>query len=202
MGELEVLWEVEFRQANGEEGEVFLDTSGNVVEVKLPESRLPDVGPWLAPTTVVDTIRRIGETFGPDARISEVSINDSQASIDIEDPQAPGEVAHFLMDAREGSRFGSGSFFASLEPDNVFMPADLAGLTAEQLADMVRRTEERLRMKDGVVFRYTFSRHALIMDPSDNRLMVEIRYGQEAIGGDAGWMTFLLDGTQTDELVP
>ena len=61
---------------------------------------------------------------------------------------------------------------------------------------------ERLKMDGGEVFRFTFSRHALIMDPSDNRLMVEIRYGQEQGSGDAGWMTFLLDGTQTDELVP
>ena len=56
-------------------------------------------------------------------------------------------------------------------------------------------------MKDGVVFRFTFSRHALIMDQSDNRLMVEIRYGTERTG-EAGWMTFMLDGTQTDELIP
>lgn len=200
--ELRVLWEVEFRQANGEEGEVFLDTQGNVVEVKLPPSRLPEVGPWLAPATVIDTIRRLGETFGPDAKLSEISINDTQASIDIEDPTAPGEVAHFLMDAREVTRFGSGSFFASLDPANVFTPADLAGLTVEQLEDMVRRTEEKLKMDGGAVFRFTFSRHALIMDQSDNRLMVEIRYGQEQGSGDAGWMTFLLDGTQTDELVP
>ncbi|MEO7221848.1 MAG: hypothetical protein ABIY37_05195, partial [Devosia sp.] len=120
LGELMVLWEVEFRQANGEEGDVLLDAEGNVVEVHLPESRLPEVGPWLAPATVIDTLRRIGETFGPDAKISEISINDTQASIDIEDPQAPGEVAHFLMDAREVSRFGMGSFFASLEASNVF----------------------------------------------------------------------------------
>jgi hypothetical protein len=201
LSELKVLWEIEFRQANGEEGEVLLDTSGNVVEVHLPDSRLPAVGPWLAPATVIDTLRRTGETFGPDAKISEISINDTQASIDIEDPQAPGEVAHFLMDAREVSRFGTGSFFASLDPANVFTPSDLAGLTTERLADMVRRTEERLRMKDGVVFRFTFSRHALIMDAGDNRLMVEIRYGTERTG-EAGWMTFMLDGTQTDELVP
>lgn len=200
--ELRVLWEVEFRQSNGETGAVFLDTTGNVVEVKLPESRLPEAGPWLAPATVIDTIRRIGEAFGPDAKISEITINDTQASIDIEDPLAPGEVAHFLMDAREVTRFGSGSFFASLDPGNVFTPIDLAGLTVEQLTDMVRRTEERLRMDGGEVFRFTFSRHALIMDQGDNRLMVEIRYGQEQGSGDAGWMTFLLDGTQTDELVP
>ena len=71
-----------------------------------------------------------------------------------------------------------------------------------QLEDMVARTVERLKMDKGEVFRFTFSRHALIMDESDNRLMVEIRYGQQEMGGDAGWMTFLLDGTQTDELVP
>lgn len=200
--DLKVLWEVEFRQANGEEGEVWLDLAGNVVEVKLPESRLPEAGPWLAPATVIDTLKRIGETFGPDAKLSEITINDTQASIDIEDPQAPGEVAHFLMDAREVTRFGSGSFFASLEPANVFTPADLGGLTVERLTDMVDRTVERLKMDKGEVFRFTFSRHALIMDPTDNRLMVEIRYGQEQGSGDAGWMTFLLDGTQTDELVP
>ena len=202
MGELMVLWEVEFREPNGDEGAVWLDAKGNVVEVKLPESRLPAVGPWLAPATVVDTLRRIGETFGPDAKLSEITISDTEASIDIEDPQAPGEVAHFLMDAREVARFGSGSFFASLDPGNVFTPADLSGLTAAQLDDMVRRTVARLEMDKGEVFRFTFSRHALIMDPSDNRLMVEIRYGQAQGSGDAGWMTFLLDGTQTDELVP
>ncbi len=201
LGELKVLWEIEFRQGDGEEGEVLVDAAGNVVEVHLPESRLPEVGPWLAPATVIDTIRRIGETFGADAKISEISINDAQASIDVEDPQAPGEVAHFLMDAREVSRFGTGSFFASLDASNVFTPADLAGLTTEQLADMMRRTEERLKMEGGAVFRFTFSRHALIMDQSDNRLMVEIRYGTERTG-EAGWMTFMLDGTQTDELVP
>jgi hypothetical protein len=201
IGELQVLWEVEFREPNGDEGEVLLDAAGAVVEVHLPESRLPEVGPWLAPATVVDTLRRIGETFGADAKLSEITINDTQASIDIEDPQAPGEVAHFLMDARGVTRFGSGSFFASLDPGNVFTPGDLAGLTVEQLAEMVRRTEERLEMDGGAVFRFTFSRHALIMDASDNRLMVEIRYGTERTG-EAGWMTFLLDGTQTDELVP
>ena len=80
--------------------------------------------------------------------------------------------------------------------------AETQGMQPEQLADMVTRTEERLRMKGGAVFRYTFSRHALIMDESDNRLMVEIRYGVEQGSGDPGWLTFLLDGTQTDELVP
>jgi len=202
MGELRVLWEVEFREPNGEEGEVWLDASGNVVEVKLPESRLPEVGPWLAPATVIDTLRRIAETFGPDAKIAEIWINDTQASIDIEDPQAPGEVAQFLMDARDVTRFGSASFFSNLDPGNVFTPRDLSGLTVEQLTEMVERTTAKLKMDKGEVFRFTFSRHALIMDPSDNRLMVEIRYGQEQGSGDAGWMTFLLDGTQTDELVP
>jgi hypothetical protein len=202
MGELMVLWEVEFREPNGEEGAVWLDAEGNVVEVKLPESRLPEVGPWLAPATVIDTLKRIGEAFGPEAKVSEILINDTQASIDIEDPQAPGEVAHFLLDARELSRFGSGSFFASIEPGKYFTPSELSGLTVEQLEDMVRRTEEKLRMDGGEVFRFTFSRHALIMDESDNRLMVEIRYGEQEIGGESGWMTFLLDGTQTDEMVP
>jgi hypothetical protein len=200
-GEVKVLWEVEFRQPNGEEGEVWLDTAGNVVEVKLPESRLPEVGPWLAPATIIDTLKRIEAAFGPDAKLSEISINDRQASIDIEDPQAPGEVAHFLMDAREVNRFGSGSFFASLEPTNVFTPSDLTSLTVEQLTEMVERTTEKLKMDKGEVFRYTFSRHALIMDPSDNRLMVEIRYG-DLKNNEGGWMTFLLDGTQTDELIP
>ena len=202
MGELMVLWEVMFRETNGEEGSVWLDAEGNVVEVKLPESRLPEVGPWLAPATVIDTLKRISETFGTDAKLSELVIDDTQASIDIEDPQAPGEVAHFLMDAREVTRFGSGSFFASLDASNVFTPGDLSGLTVAQLEDMVRRTEERLKMEGGAVFRFTFSRHALMMDPSDTRLMVEIRYGQNNGSGDAGWMTFLFDGTQTDELVP
>jgi hypothetical protein len=201
--ELKVLWEVAFREPNGDEGEVWLDADGAVVEVKLPESRMPEVGPWLAPATVIDTLKRIEGAFGADAKLSEVTINDTQASIDIEDPLKPGEVAQFLMDARDVERFGSGSYFASLEPGNVFTPRDLtSALTVESLGEMIERTVSRLQMKDGTVFRFTFSRHALIMDPSDNRLMVEIRYGVEQGSGDAGWVTFLLGGTQTDELVP
>lgn len=202
IADLKVLWDVEFRQADGETGKVLVDAAGNVVEVHLPESRLPEAGPWLAPATVIDTLRRIGETFGPDAKISEISINDTQASIDVEDPQAPGKIAQFLMDAREVQRFGTASFFASIDAGRYFTPADVAGLSTAQLEDMVQRTMARLEMKGGEVFRYTFSRHALIMDQSDNRLMVEIRYGDQKMGGDAGWMTFLLDGTPTDELVP
>ncbi|MGV3490794.1 MAG: hypothetical protein ACO1OG_05660 [Devosia sp.] len=201
-GELQVLWEVEFRQGNGEEGAVWLDRAGKVVEVKLPHSRLPESGPWLAPESVIETIRRIGETFGPDAKISGLTINKDQATLDIEDPQRPGELAQFLMDAREVRRFGTASFFASLDAGNVFTPGELGALSKAQLSEMVRRTVERLDMPGGEVFRYTFSRHALIMDQSDNRLMVEIRYGIEEGSGPAGWMIFLLDGTQTDELIP
>ncbi len=200
-GDLRVLWEVEFRQGNGEEGEVLLDTDGNVVEVHLPDSRMPAVGPWLAPATLVDTLQRIEKAFGPDTRIFSISINDEQGSIELEDPLAPGEVAQFLIDEREVQRFGTGSFFADLADEHVFTMQDLAPLTEAKLAELSERTLQRINMPDAEIYRYTISRQALIMDPSDNRLMIEVRAGKDS-GNEGGWLTFLLDGTQTDELLP
>jgi hypothetical protein len=58
-----------------------------------------------------------------------------------------------------------------------------------------------MNREDYAIFRFTISRQALIMDQSDNRLMIEVRAGKDQ-GNEGGWLTFLLDGTQTDELLP
>jgi hypothetical protein len=41
------------------------------------------------------------------------------------------------MDARGIDRFGTASFFASIDEGKYFTPADLAGLSTAQLEDMV-----------------------------------------------------------------
>jgi hypothetical protein len=198
---LEVLWDVDLRQANAETGNVLVDMDGKVVEVGLPESRLAEARPWLAPETVASTLGRIAEAFGPEAKIFEISINDTQASLQIEDPQAPGELAQFLVDARDIERFGTASFFADLAPEHVFTMRELETLTAERIGDFADRTVAAMQLEGAEVYRYTISRQALMMDPSDTRLMIEVRAGKDQ-GNVGGWLTFTLDGTQTDQMLP
>ncbi|MEO6012203.1 MAG: hypothetical protein ABIQ30_01275 [Devosia sp.] len=200
-GALRVLWNVDLRQANGETGGVLVDTSGSVVEIDLPDSRKPAAGPWLAPATLVHTLRRIEDAFGPDAKINEISIDDERASMDIEDPLAPGELAQFIIDDKDIVRFGSASFMADLAPEHVFTMRDLAQLTEGQLAALTERTLKRINMDGAEAYRYTISRHALIMDPNDDRLLLEIRVGKNQ-GNEGGWATYTLDGTEVDVLLP
>ncbi len=198
---LRVLWRVDMRQADGETGRAWVDTSGRVVEMELPDGRMPEIGPWLAPETLAHTLARIAETFGADAKIFSITVDDSQASIDIEDPRAPGTLAQFLVDGREIVRFGSASFMADLAPDHVFTMADLAPLTAERLGDMAGHTLARVNVEGGSVYRYTISRQALILDPGDTRLLVEVRAGRDN-GNAGGWVTFTLAGEEVDALLP
>lgn len=198
---LRVLWEVALRQRDGATGKVWLTADGVVTDVQLPEGRRPVLGPWLAPETLVDTLARIGEAFGSEARLYSLLIDDSHAVIEIEDPLRPGELAQFIADDTRIERFGTASFFADLAPEHVFTMGDLAPLTAGRLGEMAAHTLATLGRDDLDIYRYTISRQALILYPEDTRLMVEIRAGKDR-GNVGGWVTFLLDGSVTDTLLP
>lgn len=199
----QLVWSVDLKQADGEKGQVLLDASAKVLEVVLPESRaIAAQGPWLAPETVIGTLGRLEKEFGPDARFGEILINDTQGSVLVEDPQAPGQMANFIIDPQRIVRFGTPMpWEAELNQQKSFRLADLASLDAAALGKYAATTLDTMRLEGAAVFRYTFSRNTLLLAPEDTRLLLEIRAGKDD-GWTSGWVTFELDGTVADKMLP
>jgi hypothetical protein len=199
----QLVWSVDIQQADGEKGHVLLDASAKVLEVVLPESRaIASQGPWLAPEMVIGTLRRLEKAFGPDAKFGEILINDTQGSVLVEDPQAPGSMANFIIDPQRIVRFGTPMpWEAELNEAKAFRLADLASLDAAALANYAATTLDTMKLEGTTVFRYTFSRKTLLLAPDDARLLLEIRAGKDD-GWTSGWVTFELDGTVADRMLP
>ena len=198
------LWEVHFAQGNGETGSVFLTANAQVVDVLLPASQVEVTasGPWLAPETVANTLARLGEEFGIDARFVEILIDDSQARVSLEDPQQPGAIAEFTMDAQSITRQSSmiASPFAPTL-DRSFTIADISALDPARLTDLEARTLERMGMPGMAIFRYTISRNTLFMTPEDDRLLVEIR-AEMPDQWTGGRVAYDMAGNEVDVVTP
>lgn len=199
----QVLWRVDLKQTNGEDGYVLLDAKANVIETVLPESRaIAAAGPWLGPETVVKTLGRLRGEFGPTARFGEILLNDTQGSVLVEDPQAPGQMASFIIDPQRIVRFGTPMpWEAEADVTKLFTLDQLASLDAKTLGRFADEAVATMKLPDVAVFRYTFSRTTMIMDPSDSRLLVEIRVGKDD-GWTGGWVTYELDGAVADTMLP
>ena len=81
------------------------------------------------------------------------------------------------------------------------MLADDKALEAVTLGRLADQTVTAMQLPGAAVYRFTFSRHVLIMDPSDNRLLLEIRAGKDD-GWTGGWLTFELNGSVADTMLP
>lgn len=197
------LWEVHFAQPGGESGSVFLTANAQVVDVILPVSRQAEAGPWLAPTTVANTLARLGEEFGPNARYAEIFIDDSKALVQMEDPQNPGQIAEIYIDADSMTRGESMMAGTPIGPtlDRTFTLADIASLDADMLADLEQRTLERMGMPDMTVFRYTIGRSILFMTPEDDRLVVEVR-AELPDNWTSGRVAYDMNGNEVDVVTP
>lgn len=197
------LWEVHFAQPGGESGSVWLTGNAHVVDVILPQNGQAEVGPWLAPATVANTLARLGEEFGPRARFVEIMIDDTKALVQMEDPQNPGQIAEIYVDAGSMTRDESMMAGTPLGPtlDRPFTISDLATLDADMLADLERRTIERMGMPGMTVFRYTISRSVLFMTPEDDRLVIEVRAGLDD-GWTSGRVTYDMAGNEVDVVTP
>ena len=197
------LWEVTLAEPGGDIGTVWLTARAQVVDVVLPQSRQAAAGPWLAPATVEQTLARLGEEFGPDAKFLEIFIDDTKALVTMEDPQQPGGIAEFLMDAQSISRWGISGMPDPFAPslDRGFTIADIAALDADRLAELEQRTLERMGMPDMTVFRYTVSRNLLILSPEDDRLLVEVR-AQAPDQWTSGRVAYDMAGEEVDAVLP
>jgi hypothetical protein len=197
------LWEVHFAQPGGEAGSVFLTANAQVVDIIRPAGEQAEVGPWLAPATVANTLARLGEEFGPNARYAEIFIDDTKALVQMEDPQNPGQIAEIYIDADSMTRGESMMAGTPLGPtlDRPFTLADIASLDADMLADLERRTIERMDMPGMAIFRYTIGRSILFMTPEDDRLVVEVRAELDD-GWTGGRVAYDMDGNEVDVVTP
>ena len=200
-----VLWDIDVKQPDRQEGEVLLTALGQVVNVKLPESRLAatTTQPWIAPTSVAALFTRLEEEFG-DARFAEITINDEWAIVKVEDRQNPGQLAEFRVDPQDIRRSGSTiqlppGMGASL--DRPFTLADIKVSGADALARLEADTLARLELEGLMVIRYTISRSVLFMTPEDDRLVLEIRADLDD-GWTGGRVTYDMAGEAVDVVTP
>lgn len=199
------LWEVTLATPSGE-ATVLLTANAQLVESSLIEVSAdtpPPTGPWLAPETVAHTLAAIGAEFGPNARYLEILIDDSKASITMEDPRQAGATAEFLYDEDGFTRWGDSGMPDPFAPplERAFTMADIEALDAAMLGQLEQRTIERMAMEDMSVFRYTISKAILFMTPDDDRLLVEVR-AEMPDQWTGGRVAYDMDGKEVDVVLP
>ena len=201
-GPPEVLWYVDLEQADGQEGEVVANTAGEILNVALPESRRAAAGPWNAPETLVATLAMVGRTFPPGTRFHEITLSSTGASAKIEDPQAPAQIADFIIDDGGASRFGFGpSPFDVFDEATLFTIEDLAPLDAGRFAELSERTLARMQMDGLSAARFTISRTPFMFD-SRGETFIEIR-AEKDDGWSGGRASYAIDdGEELDVVLP
>ena len=180
------LWKIDIEE-NRERGTYVADTKGVVKKVLLPESRRQQID-WLNPGTVADTLARIGQEFGPNAKFQQIMFYDKHVSIGAQDPRKPGEVMEVLLRDDGFSRFGTVMFPGRRQND--FALGDIK-LSKDALAALLERTLAEMKMPAGSIQRITIGRNNVEASRKNN-ITVEIR--AEARGVGSGWAVYELDG--------
>lgn len=184
---------------DAEFGRVAFDMEGEPASIVLPLSRRPQPE-WFTPETIRSTLDRIGETFGPEARFIEISINDRNANITLHDPMDSGALVKFLVDSDSVRPWGQAQEIWH-DREAVFAIEALDAYDAELLARLWAQTMEALDIADGAVSRLTFSRGNAWAKPRDQMVMLEIRV--EPPGGwNSGRITYEPDATPIDVVMP
>lgn len=199
-----VIWDVDVQQPDLQEGEILLTADAQVVNVKLPDSRVAETAPWIAPASVAALLTRLEEEFGAEARFAEIVVNDEWAIVLVEDRQNPGELVEFRVEPQETRRSITGMpmpmpMGATL--DRPFTIADIKVATPEAMASLEADTLRRLQLDGLKVTRYTISRSVLFMTPEDDRLVIEIRAELDD-GWTGGRVTYDMDGNAVDIVTP
>lgn len=169
-------WTVEIRDEEGENGEATFDPKGGVMKLKPPKSRQVHVS-MFEPAGAGKAILGIKETFGPHAKLMELSFDEHRATITALNPKQPGRLRDFVYDEDHfvdypGSDmtpfyrgFGAGSFFDLDEIEEAL---------SSKLAQMKKTAFERLKMTDGTIERITIAKQQK-MQPAGPKVAVEIR---------------------------
>ncbi|MGE0023925.1 MAG: hypothetical protein AB7S70_09875 [Hyphomicrobium sp.] len=196
--EPKIEWQIAFKDKNGEEGTARFDAkTGEVLGLELPESRRKPFDardPALWPSFMA----KIEATFGTNASIAELLINENQVTIVAADPQKPEELAEFLLDEEGIKRWGTVSPFALSNPR--FTLAEIRSLTGEQMKKLIEATNARLKLPTMQIINITVGKAALDPSPQGN-VTVEIR-AEEGPFKRSGRVNWELDGREIKAYLP
>jgi hypothetical protein len=191
-------WQIVLKDKSGEEGEARFDAkTGAVLGLLVPESRRK---PFDArdPTLWPGFLAKIEETFGAEAPIAELLINENHVTIVAADPQKPDALGEFLLDEEGIKRFGTVSPFAAQNPR--FTLAEIRGLTGEQMKKLIDATFARLNLPTIQIINITISKAALDPSPKGN-VTVEIR-AEEGPFMRSGRVNWEIDGREIKAYLP
>ena len=159
----EVVWNLQVRfpgtppSANGafasldEFGLVRVAADGTVLESRLP-ARLRPPPDWLTGRAIVDTLAEVRAALGPEARLQEVQLSRSGATVYFEDPAAPGTQAALVLD-EDGLRRDPSPMTPRRRFEQAFPLAALDALGAEEVAALFDAAFERMPVDDRMLYR-------------------------------------------------
>jgi tetratricopeptide (TPR) repeat protein len=200
-----VEWEIEVKSGHApafwtpnsppvEEGSVVFDTKGNVLRVKYPPGRAPQVN-LFDPAALQKAIDKIVARLGPHVQVSELVIDDKTIGITAQDPQDPKKFAAFAYAdedvARAADALQTVANAFGAEPNWLWDLALLRPSVIQSLAALERQTMARLGIAHGEIVRITISKDKLFR-PGNDKVLIEIRASGD--GKDSEWATFDLDG--------
>ncbi|SPJ13966.1 hypothetical protein SBDP2_1230008 [Syntrophobacter sp. SbD2] len=193
-------WTVEIRDDEGENGEVEFDPRGAVMQVKLPKSRQVHLS-MFEPDGAAKAILGIKKTFGPHAKLIELSFEKHRAMLTAANPKQPGHLRDFMYDEDHFADLPAMDmtpFYRGLRAESFFDLDDIEAALPPMLAQLEKTTLERLKIADGKIERITIAKHQK-MQPVNPNVTIEIR----AKNADKnGWVTFDMQGKVVSAMTP
>lgn len=195
-----VRWRFDVRAGLLGEGTVveFDAKSGAFTRVNLPKSRQTAVN-YVEPETAGRAIAAIARELSRAVGFVEIMLSRERASATGPLSEKPDVIRQFFYTENDGLQpFGQGDprnpFHQGFNKTWLFTVAELEPVLPN-LADLQRKTLERLQVKDGTVQRVTFFRHSVFY-PQNRKVLVEIRV--ENPKGEEGRVVYDLQGAVID----
>ncbi len=195
-----VRWKLDVRAGLFGEGTVveFDAKTGASMRVDLPKSRQAAVN-YVEPETARRAIAAIARELSRAVGFVEITLSKEKASATAPLSEKPDVIRQFFYTENDGMQpFGMGDprnpFHQGFNKTWLFAVAELEPVLPN-LAELQRKTLERLRVKEAAVQRLTFFRHSVFY-PQNRKVLVEIRV--ENPKGENGRIVYDLQGTVVD----
>jgi hypothetical protein len=176
--------------------------SGQVTQVEPPQSQEKKVD-FLDLAKTHEVLANIREDFGPNALFMEITIIHDSAFVRATAPGKPDEIRRYTYNAKDRAEpdapgFPQSPFDANFKQNELFSPAELQGFEP-RLADLAKRTIDRLRIPEGKIKNLSFYRRSPFY-PRNNKFLLEIWC--EGSKGLSGRVVYDVSGAEFDIVTP